>query len=120
MAIGGYFSLELNKQKEYHSNAIPLNTGRNALEYILRVRKYSKVYIPYFTCEVLLEPFKRLNIKYEFYHVNTHLAPIFDYNSLAENEGFLCTNYFGLKDKFITEISTRVSNLIVDNAQSFF
>ena len=120
MAIGGYFSLELNNREEYHSYAINLNTGRNALEYILRVRNYSKVYIPYFTCEVLLEPFRKLNIEYEFYNVNKHLEPVFDYDLLAKNEGFLCTNYFGLKDKFILEISGRISNVIVDNAQSFF
>ncbi len=34
--------------------------------------------------------------------------------------GFLCTNYFGIKDEFITSLSKQVSNLIVDNAQSFF
>jgi hypothetical protein len=31
--IGGYFELELRKGKEYHTDAIRLNTGRNALEY---------------------------------------------------------------------------------------
>ena len=57
--IGGYFSLELPLIEEYHKNAIRLNTGRNCLEYILRVRGYKKVYIPYYTCEVILEPFKK-------------------------------------------------------------
>ena len=53
-SIGGYFSLELPKYEEYHKDAIRLNTGRNCLEYILRARRYSKVYIPYYTCEVIL------------------------------------------------------------------
>ena len=60
--IGGYFSLELPHYGEYHKDAIRLNTGRNCLEYILRVRNYKKVYIPYYTCDVVLEPFKKLGI----------------------------------------------------------
>lgn len=66
-AIGGYFGLELNNKNEYHSKAIRLNTGRNALEYILRTKKYHKIYLPYYTCKVLLEPIIKLNLLYEFY-----------------------------------------------------
>ena len=55
-AIGGYFELELNKQGEYHQDAIRLNTGRNALEYIILANNYKKIYIPYITCAVLLQP----------------------------------------------------------------
>lgn len=39
-AIGGYFELELPYSEEYHKNALRLNTGRNAFEYILRSKKY--------------------------------------------------------------------------------
>ena len=62
--IGGYFSLELPYGEEYHKNAIRLNTGRNCLEYILKTRGYRKVYIPYYICEVVLEPFKKLGVAY--------------------------------------------------------
>lgn len=64
MSIGGYFGLELQKKKEYHQNAIRLNTGRNAFEYILRAKNYTKVYLPYYTCDVMLEPINKLNLKY--------------------------------------------------------
>ena len=63
-AIGGYFELELPKGEEYHKSALSLNSARNCFEYILRVRKYKKVYLPYYTCEVILEPLKKLNIQY--------------------------------------------------------
>ena len=45
-AIGGYFSLELpyNEYGEYHRDAIRLNTGRYCLEYVLRVKKYTKIF----------------------------------------------------------------------------
>ena len=72
-SIGGYFELELPQGTEYHSQAIALNTGRNALEYILRARGYKRVYLPYYSCEVLLEPFKKLGVDYTFYHINANL-----------------------------------------------
>ena len=68
--FGGYFELELNEGKDYHAGAIKLNTGRNALEYILRVNKYKKIYLPFFTCDVLLQPIEKLKIDTEFYHID--------------------------------------------------
>lgn len=119
-AIGGYFSLELPLYEEYHKNAIRLNTGRNCLEYILRARKYSKVYIPYYTCEVVLEPFKKLNILYEFYHINLDFELSENVN-IEEGEALLYTNYYGLKQRYVEELSEKYGDrLIVDNTQAFF
>ena len=119
-SIGGYFSLELPLREEYHKDAIRLNTGRNCLEYILRARKYDKVYIPYYTCDVILEPFKKLNIPYEFYHVDIHLE-IRDRFTLKENEGLLYTNYYGLKQRYVEQQAEKIgSRLIVDNTQAFY
>ena len=119
-AIGGYFSLELNNRNEYHSKAIRLNTGRNAFEYILKAKKYKKVYLPYYTCSVLLEPIIKLSLSYEFYFIDQNLEPIFNLSTLQDNECFLYTNYFGLKDNFIYSLVKNISNLVIDNAQSFY
>jgi len=118
-SIGGYFELELPKGSEYHKKAIALNSGRHCFEYILRLRKYIKVYLPYYTCEVILEPIKKLNLQYEYYHINEKLEPHFDFSLLQENEAFLYTNYFGLKDKYINTLPSK-HNIIIDNCQSFF
>ncbi len=118
--IGGYFGLELNEGKEYHSTAINLNTGRNAFEYILKANNYTKVYIPYFTCDVLLQPLVKLKISYEFYSINQQLEPIFNFNKIEATQGFLYTNYFGLQDKYIRNLSNQCENLIIDNAQAFY
>ncbi|CAM3770774.1 DegT/DnrJ/EryC1/StrS aminotransferase family protein [Elizabethkingia occulta] len=120
-AIGGYFQLELYGNKTFpYSNLIHLNTARNCLEYILRTRRYEKIYLPYFTCDVLLEPINKVNIDYQFYDIDDSLEPIFDYNKIGENEAFLITNYFGIKTQFIEDLSKKNKNLIVDNAQAFF
>ena len=119
-AIGGYFSLELPLREEFHKEAIRLNTGRNCLEYILRVRGYKKVYIPYYTCEVILEPFKKLGIPYEFYHIDIHFE-IRDRFTLKADEALLYTNYFGLKQRYVEQLAEKIgSRLIVDNTQAFY
>ena len=119
-AIGGYFSLELPLHEEYHKDAIRLNTGRNCLEYILRARGYKKVYIPYYTCDVVLEPFKKLKIPYEFYHVDVHFE-IRDNFTLKADEALLYTNYFGLKQRYVEQLVEKTgTRLIVDNTQAFY
>ena len=118
--IGGYFSLELPRYEEYHKDAIRLNTGRNCLEYILRARGYKKVYIPYYTCDVVLEPFKKLGIPYEYYHIDIHFE-IRDRFMLKEGEALLYTNYYGLKQRYVEQLAAKVGNrLIVDNTQAFY
>lgn len=119
-AIGGYFSLELPQREEYHKNAIRLNTGRNCLEYILRVRGYKKVYVPYYTCEAVMEPINKLGIPYEFYHIDVHFE-IRDRFTVKEGEALLYTNYFGLKQRYVEQLAERIgSRLIVDNTQAFY
>jgi hypothetical protein len=120
-SIGGYFELELNNLKSvFHENAIGLNTGRNALEYILKARAIKYIYIPYFTCDVLLEPIRKLKIPYEFYSINEHLEPLFDFSVLGVKDCFLITNYFGLKDNYIKQLSLNYMQLVVDNAHAFY
>jgi len=119
-AIGGYFSLELPLYEEYHKDAIRLNTGRNCLEYILRARGYKKAFIPYYTCDVVLEPFKKLGIPFEYYHVNLRLE-IRDEIVLKAGGALLYTNYYGLKQRYTEQLAQKYGNrLIVDNTQAFY
>ena len=119
-SIGGYYDLELQAGEHYHKNGIRINTSRNGLEYILRTKKYKKVYIPYFTCEVMLEPFVKCNIQYEYYSINELLEPVRNYE-LASDEAFLYTNYFGVKDEAVLKVADIYrERLIIDNAQAFY
>lgn len=119
-AIGGYFSLELPLREEYHKDAIRLNTGRNCLEYILRARGYKKVYVPYYTCEAVMEPINKLGVPYEYYHIDIHFE-IRDRFTIKEDEALLYTNYFGLKQRYVEQLAEKVgSRLIVDNTQAFY
>ncbi|CCY36134.1 uncharacterized protein BN796_00368 [Alistipes sp. CAG:831] len=119
-AIGGYFELELRRGEHYHKDAIRLNTARNCFEYILMARKYKKVYIPYYTCEVMLQPLKRQQVDYSFYSIDWNLEPT-EIFKLKEGEAFLYTNYFGLKQDCVERLAKVYgSRLIIDNAHAFF
>ena len=119
-SIGGYFEIELPQGKEYHQNAIRLNTGRNAFEYVLRVKKYKKVYLPYYTCDVMLEPINKLALQYEFYHIDENFSPVFDFIRIQPDEVFVYNNYFGICDMQVSRVKSKCKNLIIDNSQSFF
>ena len=119
-AIGGYFELELKSGEHYHKDALRLNSARNCFEYVLRARNYAKVHIPYFTCEVLLEPISKSGIPYEFYPIDETLEPA-TLPKLDTKEAFLYTNYFGLKQNCVKRLASEYgSQLIVDNAQAFY
>jgi hypothetical protein len=119
-SIGGYFELELPVREEYHNNALRLNTGRNAFEYVLRAKKYKKLYLPFYTCDAMLEPINKLGIDYEFYHIDQSFRPVFDFSSIRQEDVFVYNNYFGICDEQTREIAAQCKNLIIDNSQAFY
>lgn len=122
-AIGGYFELAEYEEGGVfpHQDGILLNTGRNALEYILRsIDEVKHIYLPYYTCEVVLEPIKKLHIPYTYYHINQQFE-IVDNILPKEGEYIIVNNYFGIKDAYIQQLAERYGDhLIVDCAQAFF
>lgn len=122
-AIGGYFELADYEQGTGFplQDGILLNTGRNALEYILHcIGEIKGVYLPYYTCDVVLEPLKKLHIPYTFYHINAKFEMVEDIQPLA-GEYIITNNYFGVKDAYIELLAGKYGgHLIVDCAQAFF
>lgn len=117
--MGGYMGLQLPEGKPYYTNLIKLNTARNSLEYILVTRGYTTIYLPYFTCEVLLEPIRRLKLDYHFYKIDADMDPIIDFE-VDDQSCMLYTNYFGVKTATVRQLSQTQKNLIIDNAQAFY
>ena len=118
--IGGYFELELPQFAELHADAIALNSGRFCLEYILRCKQYNKVYVPYFTCDSVVEPMEKLNIQYEFYHIGKDYK-ITDEIELSEGAALLYTNYWGMQDDYCALLADKYKHkLILDYTQAFY
>lgn len=122
--IGGFFELELCNREEYHQNSIRLNTGRNALEYIIRANGYKKVYLPYYICGSVLEPINKLDLDLEYYFIDSGLNINFDFKKIKDKELLVYVNYFGIYDCKIKELIMQKEefnfDLCIDNTQSFF
>jgi len=121
--IGGYFEWEFPPRKGFslHENAVFLNSGRHALEYILRgIGNVTRLYIPYYTCDAILLPLEHLNIPYTFYSIDENLEIAEDIQ-LGKNEYLLYTNYFGIKDEYVKQVVKQYGDfIIIDNAQALY
>ncbi len=117
--MGGYFEMSFNNQQAFHKKAIELNTARNCFEYILLARRIKKVYIPHYTCEVMLEPLKRHSINYDYYYLDKNLDPIIP-DSFQPDDFLLYTNYFGIKQRTVESLSHIFMHLIIDNSMAFY
>lgn len=118
--IGGYFGLEAFSGHEYHQNLIGVNSGRNALLYILKARGYRKLYIPRFLCDSVAELCRREGCAYEEYSIGADFLPVFD-RALQQEEALYVVNFYGqISNEQVLEMKRRWSNLIFDNVQDFF
>lgn len=118
--IGGYFGLEQLVSNEYYKDLIPLNNGRNALLYLLKVRNIKKLYIPYYLCKEVSDMCIRNAYKFEYYKIDAEFMPIFN-KTLADEEYLFVVNYFGqLTNEKVSELKHRFGQIILDNVQAFF
>jgi hypothetical protein len=120
-SIGGFFELELPKGRSiYHDTAVKLSTGRACLNYIVKVLKPSKVFLPYYCCNALYEPLEINQIQYEFYKIDYNFE-IIDLPQIIDGEFIIYCDFFGLKQGYIDELLNIYSDkLILDNTHSFF
>ncbi len=119
--IGGYFELAYTNitVNSLHSTALKLNSGRNCLAYILQSRGYKKVYVPHYTCDVIIEQLVKYNIAFYYYNITENLEP-HTLPAYSKEEAFLYVNYFGIKGDYIKLLAHTGLNLIIDNSQALF
>lgn len=118
--IGGYIELDRYFGKEYHNKAISLNSGRHALEYLIKAKKIKKLYIPFFLCASIRNLCCKFGCEYDFYEIDADFKPCFN-RELNSNEYLYIVNYYGqLTNKLLKKYKSKYKNIIVDNAQDFF
>lgn len=118
--IGGYFQLDQLIDKPYHENLVELNTGRNALLYLVKAKKINKIYLPYFLCNSVSDLLIKQGIKFEYYHIGKNFSPIFE-EKLKKDEYLYIVNYYGqITEDVINKFKRAYKNIILDNTQSFF
>jgi len=117
--IGGYFE----KEELVKANSLSINkestfsNGRSSLFYILDIIKPSKIYLPYYICDAILEPLEKCKIPYEFLPINND----FEFSQLPRlkiNEYVIAVDYFGIKNNYINNLAIVLNNqIIVDGSQ---
>ncbi|MTD30753.1 hypothetical protein [Planomicrobium sp. YIM 101495] len=118
--IGGYFGMETFDGKEYHGDLIRLNTGRNALHYLMQAKRIRKLYIPAYICDVVLDMLVKYGHAFEYYGVHADFTPRFE-GTLGEGEFLYVVNYYGqLSDQDVVALKARYGRVILDNTHAFF
>ncbi len=117
---GGFIEFEHFFGTEYHSTAKALNSGRHALEYLIRAKGIRKLFLPYFLCDSVPHLCEKLGTDIERYHTDEKFHPIFD-GKLNGGEYLYLVNFYGqLSDAFMLSVCENHKNVIIDNAQDFF
>ena len=118
--IGGYFGLEELINNPYYKNMIEINTGRNALIYLVKARNIERIYLPYYLCDSVSNVLDINSIKYSFYNIDKNFMPIFE-QDLLENEFIYIVNYYGqITNNIIEILKEKYKNIIIDNTHAFF
>jgi hypothetical protein len=118
--IGGYFGLDQLIDNEYHKDLIALNTGRNALLYVLKAKNIQKLYIPYYLCNSVSNMLEKHGFDFEYYHIDADFNPIFNKN-LYQSEYLYIVNYYGqLTNDKVINLNRKYGKIILDNTHAFF
>jgi hypothetical protein len=118
--IGGYFGLDQLVNNEYHKDLLALNTGRNALLYLLKAKNIQKLYIPYYLCNSVSNMLKKHGFDFEYYHIDADFNPIFN-KKLCESEYLYIVNYYGqLTNDKVIHLNQKYGKIILDNTHDFF
>lgn len=117
---GGYIEFETFRGTMLHEDAIALNCGRGALEYLCEAKRISRLYLPYFICSSVPNLCKKINVEYSYYHINEKFEPLFE-QELGDGEWLYIVNYYGQLDNgYLESWKQKYKRLIVDNAQSYY
>lgn len=119
--IGGFFELETPAGQElYHNHAAALSNGRACMMVALEQIQPKRAFVPHYTCDAAIEPFRRLQIDIEFYELNGQFEPQ-RMPEADKHDCYLLTNYWGMQRGLVERFEKRFGNrLMVDNTHDYF
>lgn len=114
--LGGYIELDTYHGSMLYDDGVKLNCGRNALSYLIQIKKIEKIIMPKFMCNSCNKILKDQNVSVKYYSINENFRPINIEREL--DEWLYLVNFYGqLSNKDITSYG---ENIICDNAQAYF
>lgn len=121
-SIGGFLDLEQRQipSSPYH-HTLALSTARACFYYLINSLRPTQVYLPYYTCDALLEPLIVTKTPYTLYSIDC-LLEIETLPTLRNSsELLLYINYFDLKYDYALKLVKQYKNqIVIDNTQAFF
>jgi hypothetical protein len=120
-AIGGFLPLEIAPAGDlYHAAAAALTSGRACWHVILRTCRPSRVHLPFYICDAVLQPLRAAATPFAFYRLDDALQPDLD-GDPAAGELLLVVNYFGIMTAIVDSYAeTHADRVVVDDTQAFF
>ncbi|RKP45601.1 hypothetical protein [Trinickia fusca] len=121
-AIGGYFELELPlAQGELYPQARRFQSARAAFAALLMAGRPSRIWMPWYNCETMLEPPEMAGVPIARYRIDTQFE-IADDIVLGDDEWLLYVNYFGISDTKLEKLFARIprERIVIDNSQALF
>lgn len=120
-AIGGYFELELASGRQLYPQAMGYNSARSAFKHLLMATGVTRVYLPFYICDVMPEVLQDTTIEITRYALSSNLE-LSTPPKLSSGEALLYVDYFGLKAAYVEDVLSPLygAQLIVDNSQALF
>lgn len=118
--IGGYLEFERNSGREFHADAIPLNSGRNCLRYLLQANRIANILLPKLCCDAVFNVCKEENVEIIFYDVNTRFEPILPTKKADKQWLYVVNTYGFLSGEKVSEMYGKGYEIIWDNSHAFF
>lgn len=120
--IGGYIELEKYAGAHYHKNAIALNSGRDCLKYLIRLRNIQTIFLPDFICSAVVEACLSESVTIKRYQIGENFSLNFSNLNIKNDDYLYIVNYYGLlSGEILSSLYEKYPNrIIVDNAQAFF
>lgn len=117
--IGGYIEFEKYNKTMLHEDGIKLNSGRNALAYLIEAKNIKKILLPQFMCNSCDTILKKYNIRKRNYNINKLFYPLIE--DIEEDEWLYVVNYYGqMTDDDIALLKRKYKNIILDYTQSYY
>jgi hypothetical protein len=120
-AIGGFLPLEIAPAAEpFHADAAALASGRACWHVILRTCRPSRVLVPFYVCDAVLQPLYATGTPFTFYPITDSFRPD---NEVAPAAGelMLVVNYFGLLTPLVDSYTgSYQERVVIDDTQAFF
>lgn len=126
---GGCLELETTISKSYFeefNNLIEFDCARSAIQYIIREKKYSRVWLPVYNCPSVYNRLKKDGINnISLYNINDSFKPEITIDQIEKGALVVWINYWGcMKNEIIETVinyfSTDDIDVLIDNSVAFF